>query len=289
MQALADGLVSGLAIALLAVGFAAAYLPARVFHLALGAVYVVVPYTTWQLLRYGVATPFAVTIGIAVGVSLSLACEKFNHGLLESRQALPEVHLISSLGIYIVVVQVLILLWGNDSKVLRQGTDASLSLGDVRLSRAQLIIVAVAIVVLAGFWAWLRLTRLGLQFRALADNPDELALLGYNVKRLRLLAFAISGLLSSAAALVVAFDVGFGPRLGLIALLQAVVATVIGGRGSLLAPILGGLVLGVLRTEVVWLTSARWQDGVVFAVLGGFLAFRPNGLLGRKVRLESQP
>ena len=127
-----------------------------------------------------------------------------------------------------------------------------------------------------------------MQFRALADNPDELALRGYNIRRLRLLAFGVSGLLGAVSALLTAYDIGFDPNVGLSALLLAVVAVIIGGRQSFIGPVVGGILLGMVRSEVVWILSARWQEAVTFGLLVLFLYMRPNGLVGRETRLEAK-
>jgi branched-chain amino acid transport system permease protein len=127
-----------------------------------------------------------------------------------------------------------------------------------------------------------------LQFRALADNPTQLALFGYNIRRLRFLAFGIAGLLAATSSLLVAFDLGFDPHGGLNALLLAIVAVIIGGRESLFGPVLAGFLLGVMRAQIVWYGSARWQDTVTYLLLVLFLFLRPQGLIGKKNRLEAQ-
>ena len=64
------------------------------------------------------------------------------------------------------------------------------------------------------------------------------------------------------------------------------VAMIIGGTGSFIGPFVGGVLLGVLRAEVVWFGSARWEEAVTFTLLGLFLFFRPLGIFARRVRLE---
>ncbi|MBV9126369.1 MAG: branched-chain amino acid ABC transporter permease [Planctomycetes bacterium] len=288
MQVAVNGIISGLTIAVLALAFTAVYLPTRVFHIALAGIYAAVPFIAWAGLKQGWPWYLAAVTATLTGVTLSISCEVFNHQPLERKRALPGVHLVSSLGINMILVQAAALLWGNEPKILRTGLDTVLKTGDVVLSPTQLPAAAVALLLLAGFYVWLRFSNLGLQFRGLADNPVEMALRGHNVRRLRLLAFGISGLLASAASLTTAFDLGFNPYTGLPALLLAVVAMIIGGRQSFVGPVVGGLLLGLLRSEVVWFLSARWQEGVTFLLLGIFLLLRPEGLFGPKVRLEAQ-
>jgi branched-chain amino acid transport system permease protein len=208
--------------------------------------------------------------------------------LLERKDASTGAHLIASLGIYIALVQIIVLIWDNQSKTLRKGLDEVFTFGDATLTHAQIIAATLSVTTLSFFYAWLRFSSLGLQFRALADNPKELALQGYNTQWLRLLAFGVSGLLASIAALLMAYDIGFDPHGGLTALLLAVVAVIVGGRQSFIGPVLGGLLLGVLRSGTLWLLSARWQDAVTFGILALFLFIRPRGIVGRKTRLEAQ-
>lgn len=288
MQILCNGIISGLTIGLLAMAFNVVYLPTRVFHIALAGAYAGAPFVAWHTLQWKWAWPSAAALAVLTAVLFSLGCEALNHARLERKSASAGSHLISSLGIYIVAVQALALIWGNETKVLRTGVDKVVNVGQVVLTHAQLLSGVISLLLLALFYGWIRFTGLGLQLRALADNSVQLGLHGYNTRRLRLLAFGIAGLLASVCALLVAYDIGFDPHGGLVVLLLAIVAVIIGGRDTWLGPVLGGIALGLVRSEVVWFLSARWQDAVTYVLLALFLFLRPHGLLGRKVRLEAR-
>jgi branched-chain amino acid transport system permease protein len=289
IQVFLNGIVSGLNIALLAMAFSLVYVPTRVFHIAIGGVFAVVPYVVLQGQRLSLPAIWSIIAGLVVAVILSLGCEWLNHARLERKGAPSAVHLVASLGIYIVLVQMIAIIWGSETQVLRLGVDKVLKFSaSVVFTRTQLIGALTSLALLAGFYLWLRKTNLGLQFRALADNPIELALRGYNTDRLRLLAFGMSGLLCGVSASSVAFDVGFDPHVGLQNALLAAVAVIVGGRSSFVGPVLGGLVLGILRSQVVWFMSARWQDAVTFLLLAAFLLFRPYGILGQETRVEAE-
>ena len=288
MQILVNGLIAGLVIATLGLAFAVVYLPTRVFHIALGGVFAFTPFIAWATARAGMPAPLSWLAAIGSGVVIAVACEVLNHRRLARRSGSPGAHLISSLGIAILLIQCCSLIWGNETKVLRAGNDAVIGLGSVVITGAQIIQAVGAILVIGLFYGWLRLSRLGLQFRALADNPAELALLGIDVSRLRIVAFAVSGCLTSVASLLSAHELGFTPESGFPALLLAVVAAVIGGRESFVGPILGGLLLGVVRSQVVWYLSARWQEAATFALLAIFMVALPHGLSGKASRLEAE-
>jgi branched-chain amino acid transport system permease protein len=207
---------------------------------------------------------------------------------LERQGASEGAHLISSLGIFIIIVQCIALAWGNETKVLRSGVGAALHFGKMILTPSQVIAGGTAFATIGAFFLWLRFSNVGLQFRALSDNPIQLALFGYNTRRVRLLAFGIGGFLCAIAAMLVSYDIGFDPHGGLHALLLAVVAVIIGGRHSFVGAVLGAMIVGVVRSEVVWFLSARWQEAITFGLLALFLYVAPNGLMGRTMRLEAQ-
>ncbi len=282
MQILANGLVQGLIIALLALGFVSVYLPTRVFFLGLAGVYTVSPFLVWQVRSAGGSWWAAVALAGIVAIALALACEWFNHRRLDRRGASSGAHLISSLGILIVVVQVTAMIWGNESKMLRTELGATHSVGGATLTNSQVFGGAVSMACLLGYYLWLRFSDLGLRFRALADNPVQLALYGYNTDRLRTIAFGLSGALAGVSGILTAYDVGFDPHAGLHAVLLAIVAVIVGGRHSFLAPVLGGILVGVLRAEVGWLLSARWQEAATFLLVVVVLFLRPQGLLGSR-------
>ena len=216
MQIFVNGIITGLTISVLAMAFSVVYLSTRVFHIALGGIYASVPFIAWTCLRWGWSWYLAITIATMMGMGLSLLCELINHNPLERKRASSGTHLVSSLGIYIIIIQAVVLIWGNETRVLRTGLDAVAAVGGIIITRSQIIAAVVSVVIIAVFYCWLRFSSLGLQFRALSDNPTEFALRGYNVRRLRFVAFAISGVFCSGSALLVSYDIGFDPHGGLV-------------------------------------------------------------------------
>ncbi len=287
MQILINGIISGLSLALLAVAFSAVYLPTRVFYIALGGIYTLTPFLALACLQCSMPGYMAVFAAILGGTSLSLCCEFFNHRGLDAKRASSGAHLISSLGIYIVITQLAVIFWGNETKVLRSGVDSVNSLSDIILTQTQEISFIVSGALLLFYYLWLWRSNSGLLFRAMADNPDEFALRGHSLRVMRLMSFGVSGFLCSISSLVVAYDIGFDAHGGLSSILLAVVAVIIGGRQSFAGPVLGAICLGVTRSLVMWWLSAQWAEAFTFGILAVVLLLRPNGLLGSRLRLEA--
>ena len=94
----------------------------------------------------------------------------------------------------------------------------------------------------------------------------------------------MSAFFVAVAGNLVAYDVGMDPYVGMPILLTAVVALIVGGVGNFAAPVLGGFIIGMMQSITVLISSARWQDAVIFTLLIIFLMFRPQGILGEKQR-----
>ena len=287
MQVCFNGICNGMLIAILAVAFSIVYIPTGVFYIALAGIYVFAAYIVMQMLQWSVHWSLAVFISLSVGVMLSILFDRFNHMPLQRKLASSGSHMISSLGLYMLLVQLAALIWGNDPRNLQMIPQRVLWLSGISMPYSQLAILIVGAVVLGLLLFWTEHSGIGLQLRALADNPDQLALLGCNTARMRTLAFGISGVLAALAGILHAGDLGFDPHIGMPALMMAIVAAIIGGRKNLIGPVLGGMILGIIRSLVVWHSSARWQDAVTFIILAIFLFCRPEGIFGMQGRVES--
>lgn len=288
MQIFINGIISGLTLALLALSFSVVYLPTRVFYIALAGVYTIVPFIAWALMQVGVSPYIAVAAAVATGSIISVLAEALNHAPLNKQGASGGIHMISSLAVYILITQICVIVWGADTKVLRSGVSNVLNIGGVIVTSEQIMALAVSLAVLFVFYFWLFLTKVGLEFRALADNQKEFALRGYNVASVRMIGFFVAGLLCSVSSLLSAYDIGFDPHGGLAALLLAVVAVIIGGKQSFGGPVIGAFLLAISRSEVTWYFSARWEQAITFALLAAFLFFRPQGLVAQSKRIEAE-
>ena len=286
MQILVNGLLQGVLFGTLGVAFALVYRTTQVFHIALGGIYALAPYLLMSAITAGLPIWGATALAVFGSAIMGLLIEESVHWPLTCKRAPGEVHLIGSLGAYLVIVQIIALVWGNETQVLRVDMDKTWIIGEIYLAQAQLMGPLATFAASGALFFWLRSANRGLELRALADNPVLVSLLGRNVRALRRWIFGLSGALAATSAVALAWDVGFDPHGGLKIVLLGMVAMIIGGTGSFVAPLIGGLLLGILRAEVVWLISSQWEEAITFLLLGLFLFFRPQGIFARKIRLE---
>jgi len=289
LQFLANGFCKGAVIALVGLGFGLIYTTTKVFHLAHAAIYAVAAYAlflamgAWRLPAI-IGIPFALLVAAAAG----LLIEIFVYRPLAKRSASAAVVLISSLGVYIVLINVIAMAFGNQTQILRPGIEKTFAFGSVILTRVQLAQALVGLLLTGAFWMFLRRTRIGQICRAVADDDTLASVLGIEVGLVRLWVFALGSVLAGSGAVLVALDVGMDPHFGFSAVLAAAVACIIGGLRNFLAPAAGGLLLGLTQALVIWQTSARWESAVTFGLLIVFLLVRRQGLFGVVQRMEER-
>lgn len=158
-------------------------------------------------------------------------------------------------------------------------------IGDFRVAKLSVITVLVTVILVTSLTLFFKRTALGNQMRAAAENFRMARLVGVRANTVVATAFAISGLLAAAVAILLVAQTGvLRPDMGLIPVIIAFVSTVIGGLGSLLGAALGGFVFGCLTAVlqmVLPIELSPYRDAFVFTIVILVLLFRPQGLMGR--------
>ncbi len=155
-----------------------------------------------------------------------------------------------------------------------------------RLPLLQLITIIVTIAILFGLVIFLRRTRFGLEMRAAAENFSMARMLGVRANRVIMGAFALSGALAGAIALIFGIQTGTADiQMGAAVMLMAFISTVIGGLGSLAGAVLAGFLLGAASVvmQVILPVDARpFRDAFVYGAVILVLLFRPQGLIAAR-------
>ena len=286
LQLLVNGIVMGSIYALVSLGFALVYNTTRIFHIAYGVLYVFAPYMILTFYRnLGIPFYLAFPIAILLTIFLSVLMELVIYRPLSKKKSSSTVVLISSIGIMIVVINLIAMFYGNETKILNPNISKSISFGNIIITYSQLFQLIISILAISIFLVFLKFSKFGIKTRAMRDDDVLCTVFGMNIYKMRFILFILSGFFAALGGGLVAYDVGMDPYVGVPMFLNAVVALIIGGMGRFEAPIIGGFVIGILQAMTVWVFSARWQDAVTFTLLIVFLLFRPQGLLGEKKRV----
>lgn len=287
LQFIVNGLCAGALFGLAALGLSLIYNVTRVFHFAHGAVYTTAAYLLlFFLTKTGMGVLPAMAIAVTGAMLLGVLIDRLFYQPLAEQNSGGTAAILTSLGLYIVVINIIALLFGNETKILRSGIETTFEYGPVIVTRIQVLQVAVFIGLLLLTALLLKFSKYGQLIRAVADNGKLAEALGLETKKARLLAFAYGSGLAAVAACLSALDVGLDPYIGMPVTLIAAVAMIFGGIRVFGAAAIGGVTIGVIQNLVVWQTSAKWQAAVTFVILLAVLILRPQGLFTPKKRLE---
>ncbi|MCZ6688092.1 MAG: branched-chain amino acid ABC transporter permease [Planctomycetota bacterium] len=284
-QLTVNGIIAGAVYALVGVGFALIYNVARFFNFAHGVVftlgaYIAFLFTSVVQLPLLLALPMAVLLTALIGCGLDLVV----FAPLRRKSSAPLVLLLSSLGIYIVLQNLISIAFGDDIKTIRSGgVGQRIALLGAQVTSTQIVIVLTSALVLVALIVFLRATKIGEAIRAVSSDPELAKVCGIESDRVVLCTFGIGSALAAIAGILVAFDVDLTPTMGLNALMMGIVAVIIGGIGSVPGVALGALLLGLAQHLGVWKISSQWQDAIAFVILLAFLLVRPEGFLGKSV------
>lgn len=283
-QLLVNGLITGSIYVLIALGFTVIYRTIKFFHFAHGAVYAVGAYLAYSFIISLGFNPFisfflAVVLAGVVGV----IADRLVYLPLRKRKAPNLVFLIASFGVFIFIQNLLQLIYGAQILTIRTGPvkEGHHFLGAV-ITDTQILILAVSIALCFSLWLFVKKTKLGKAMRAVADDPLAASVVGINPERIILVAFGIGSALAGAAGILISLETNIEPTMGMNAILKGIIASIIGGIGSIPGAMFGGLFLGIAENLGTWKISAGWKDCIAFVILIVFLLFRPGGIMGVK-------
>lgn len=290
LQLLWDGVAVGAVYALMAFGFALIYFTTRVLHFAHGAIAILLAYVIFVLadsggLHWAVAAAVAVPIGFLLGA----ATEVLLYQTVRRRSgadALPGGSLfIASLGLALVIINLLPLEFGSAPRFLGDGPTAGALLvfdDRIALSHIHLVSVPAALVALGLAILWLRVSGVGRKIRAVVDDVDTAVLVGIRVDRINVLVLGLGSAFAVGVATVQLLAGGANSQTGHTLMIATVAAAIIGGIGSISGAIAGGFLIGIAANVALIRLPTAWGEGVIYTMLLLFIAFRPQGLFGHR-------
>lgn len=279
------GLTMGAIYTLVAIGYNLTLLLTGVLNFANAQFLAVGAFTAyWGLTQNDLPLPVVLLIGMALATLL---------GVVEERVAIrplgrigAHTELVTTLGVSTILTGIALIVWGAEPlpvEVMPSGTWTLLG-GQVRPNEIAIIGVAVAAAI--GVHLWTHRSRLGLAGLARTEDPEAAALRGIDVRRLTVLGFALAGAFGGLVGPLVAQKTYAAATLGLVLALKGFVALTVGGVGSHIGALLGGLVVGLVEAFSARYIGNDFGDISVVVVLLLVLLLLPTGLVGRgQVRL----
>jgi branched-chain amino acid transport system permease protein len=281
LQFLFSGLTIGATYAAAAIGFALVYNASGVINFAQGEFMMIGGMAAFYFVQAGVALPLAIVLAIATAAAVGMVVEKLaiepaaNSGVVTV--------IIITIGASLTLRGLVQVLLGKGTHALPSFSgDKPLSvLGATLLPQNLWILGCTAVVVLALAWFFGR-TRTGKAMVATSCNPLAASLVGIDTRFILFLAFGLSSAVGAIGGVLVApisytsYDVGI--MLGL----KGFVAATLGGLGSGIGAIVGGLLVGLAEAMTAGYLSSAYKDATSFVLILLILFLMPQGLFGKK-------
>jgi branched-chain amino acid transport system permease protein len=308
IQQILNGLVLGCVYAIIALGYTMVYGILGIINFAHGDVLMVgamVALSTISVLHNhfpGLGNIPTLIIGLIVAAAVcavvGYVIERAAYRPL--RRAPRLAPLITAIGVSILLETLAMMIWSRNPLPFPQllSTDPInvITAGENKpcavISMTEIVIIAVAFLVMGGLLLLVHKTKLGRAMRAIAENPNVASLMGVNPNFVISATFMIGSALAALAGVMIASEYGnVHFYMGFIPGMKAFTAAVLGGIGNLGGAMVGGVILGLIEQlgagYIGNLTGgvfgSNYQDVFAFIVLIIVLVFRPSGLLGERV------
>ncbi len=288
VQYVLAGVVIGVIYSLMALGITFIYSIMKMINWAMGEFFMIGSYVQYALIvtvlgpaRWWLALPVAMGSVFLLGLVIQrwLLRPMFVGGI-ERRD---EYATIVTIALMILFRNLAIVL-GGPNQYAPPDYGRPVMLGPLPLSGNRFVALVGTVLLLGVFFLVIRKTWIGRALRGAAQNRVGIQTAGVDVLRLDMVAFAVGVALAAGAGALLAPDFLVYPENGAISTFKGFEIIVIGGLGSIMGSIVGGVLLGVIEALGSVFISAAYKDLYGFVLLIALLVFRPTGLFGERER-----
>lgn len=284
-QNLSNGVLIGAVYALIGVGLTLVFGVMRTINFAHGDFVVIGMYFAVVLNSILGWDPyitliFAIPLGFATGALIQ------KYILARIIDAQPETMMLATLGISLVIANLLLLIFGGEPQSVNVSyASSTLEIVDVKISIVLLLAGSITLFVIGGLFLILNKTEIGRAIRATAENRLGAELVGVNTKKIQAIVFGMGMALAMAAGVALIPLLFASPgTTGATFTLKAFVVTVLGGLGNIGAAIAGGLMLGIVEIMGASYLNSAYRDAYGLLAFLIVLLIKPEGLFGKTVK-----
>lgn len=285
-----NGLSTGMIYALLALGFVLIFKSTGILNFAHGELAMVgafLCFTFAGMLHLPYAGAFIVSLVLAAAFGGVVEVVFFRRMVGE--------HMFSSVMVTVGLASIITclagLIWGHDVYSLRSPfTDKTIAWGGLVVSQGAIYTIVTSVILFGAFMVFFSRSLLGVAMRGTAEDPDTAGLMGINVKRIHLVAWAIGALVAAVAGIFLAEQSFVRISMSHTGI-KAMAAAILGGMESIKGAIIGGAIVGIVEgfaaNYLSGLEMGGFQFGDVkevtaFAIMIVVLMIRPHGIFGEE-------
>jgi branched-chain amino acid transport system permease protein/neutral amino acid transport system permease protein len=282
------GLVSMSVIAIAAVGFTMQFGITNMINLAYGEVMISAAYLAYYMNKAGISIWIGMVAGALFGAVFSFLLNRIVYAPFMRRGTANLGMVIVSLAVSLMISNLLLPIVGYYSVSYQEDAGSLIRLGSIVLTRDQIILMGIAVVLMLGIHALLTYSRLGKAMRATAANPTLARNCGIPTQRVIDSVWLITGALCGLAGVVAALNSdSFAIANGSAFLITILAAAVLGGAGQPYGAMIGAVLIGLITELSAAAWSPQYKEVVAFGILVAVMVLRPQGLLAKRGALAA--
>lgn len=283
-QLILNSIIAGAIYAMIALGFNLIYGTTRFFDLGYGALTAVGGYSVYFFYKVlGFDIFLSIIIGLIIAGTIGILIYKGVYSPLRKRKSSGMVLLVAALGVLTAIQAIIAILFTSQFQTLSRnaGSENIFHIMGGVITQTQLITLITALVIMTIIGLVFRYTLFGKAIKAIGDDEEVSKIVGINTEKIIGKVFFIGSAIGGLAGMLIGFDTGIEPTMGLSLLLKGVIASIIGGIGNVYGGVVGAFFLAFVENFGIWKISGEWKDAIAFGVLIIFLLWRPQGILKR--------
>lgn len=282
LQSMINGLFFGAIYAVMGIGFSLVWGVMKIINVAHGSFIMIGAYITYELFRrFGVDPFLSLPITMTFMFFLGFVIQKYLLNRIVRGSIF--ITLTFTFGLQILLANICLLIWKADFRSIRVPyASQGIEVGPVVMPSVRLGIFIAAMVLTLLFYLFLRKTKTGVAINATSLNFEGAKTVGVDVMQIYAITYGVGAALAAAAGSLLIPVMSVNPFLGADLVQRVFIVSVLGGLGSPLGALLGGLLLGLVETTSTVFISSSYQELVGFAVFLLVLIFRPQGLTGKR-------
>jgi branched-subunit amino acid ABC-type transport system permease component len=282
------GLVSMSVIAIAAVGFTMQFGITNMINLAYGEVMISAAYLAYYMNKAGISIWIGMVAGALFGAVFSFLLNRIVYAPFMRKGTANLGMVIVSLAVSLMISNLLLPIVGYYSVSYQENAGSLIRLGSIVLTRDQIIVIGIAVVLMLAIHALLTYTRLGKAMRATAANPTLARNCGIPTQRVIDSVWLITGALCGLAGVIAALNAdSFAIANGSAFLITILAAAVLGGAGQPYGAMIGAVLIGLITELSAAAWSPEYKEVVAFGILVLVMVLRPQGLLAKRGALAA--
>jgi branched-chain amino acid transport system permease protein/neutral amino acid transport system permease protein len=282
------GLVSMSVIAIAAVGFTMQFGITNMINLAYGEVMISSAYLAYYMNKAGISIWIGMVAGALFGAVFSFLLNRVVYAPFMRKGTANLGMVIVSLAVSLMISNLLLPIVGYYSVSYQEDAGKLIRLGSIVLTRDQIIVIGIAVVLMLAIHALLTYTRLGKAMRATAANPTLARNCGIPTQRVIDSVWLITGALCGLAGVIAALNAdSFAIANGSAFLITILAAAVLGGAGQPYGAMIGAVLIGLITEMSAAAWSPEYKEVVAFGILVLVMVLRPQGLLAKRGALAA--